>query len=163
LSNRLTVGIEELPTALDRLQTAETATRRRMERLRKRLLDCELPRLAQEAESVGALRILCRVLDDYDAGNMRYIAQNLVQEPGHVVLLAVADPSPQVCFARSEDVDLDMVQLLRESTGPYGGRGGGRLHVAQGGGLGAKDLEAALADARRRLGSADAATGGASA
>ena len=134
-----------------RLREAEQAARRQAERLRKRLLDYELPHLASETESVGALQVLCRLLQNYDAGNMRYVAQNLIQEPGIVVLLAVTDPSPQICFARSNDVDVDMGQLLREAVAPYGGRGGGRPHIAQGGGITADDLGHVLADAKERL------------
>lgn len=151
LAGQLSVGIEELPEAMARLAEAEQAARRQAESLRKRLLDAELPRLAQEAERVGGLRVLCRVLEEYDAGNMRYLAGHLTQEPGYVALLAVTDPSPQICFARSEDVNIDMGRLLREATAPYGGRGGGKPHLAQGGGLAAHDLARALQDARALL------------
>jgi len=84
---------------------------------------------------VGDVRVLCRLLEGYDAGHMRYIAQSLLHEPKRAVLLAVTDPSPQFCFARSEDVPLNMAQLLREAVAPYGGRGGGQPHMAQGGGV----------------------------
>lgn len=147
----LSVGVDEVPEALARLQEAESEARREMRSLRTRLLDAELPRLAEAMETVDGIRLLARVLESYDAGNMRYLAQQLTDEPGRVVLLGVTDPSPQFCFARSEDVDMDMGALLREAAGPYGGRGGGRPHMAQGGGVSADDLSRVLADARARL------------
>ncbi len=152
LAAKLTVAVAELPQSVSRLLDAEKAARRRAEDLSKRLLACELPLLADEAQSLGEIRVLCRLLEGYDAGKMRYVAQNLVRSSGMVVLLAVVEPSPQICFARAEDVDLDMAQLLRQAVAPYGGRGGGRPHVAQGGGVSAKDLEKVLASASRRLG-----------
>ena len=109
--------------------------------------------LVQGDQRIGELRVVCRVLEDYDAGNMRYLAHNLTQEPAIVALLAVTEPSPRICFARSEDVDIDVAELLREILARYGGRGGGRPHVAQGGGVAASDLARALVDARQRLGS----------
>jgi alanyl-tRNA synthetase len=151
LASALSVGTSEVVEAMDRLIEAEQAARRQSNDLRQRLLDCELPQLAGEAERVGGMRVLCRVLQGYDAGNMRYIAQHLCQEPNMVALLAVTSPSPQVCFSRSQDLDIDMAQLLREATAPYGGKGGGRPHSAQGGGVAAQDLERVLDDARKRL------------
>jgi len=151
LAGKFSVGIAELPLAFSRLTEAEQAARQQMEALRKRLLDCELPRLAGEAERVGEVRVLCRLLEGYDAGNMRYIAQSLAHEPKMAVLLAVTDPSPQLCFARSEDVPLDMTQLFRDVVAPYGGRGGGRPHVAQGGGVSVAQVGEVLARALERL------------
>ncbi|MGI5915211.1 MAG: DHHA1 domain-containing protein, partial [Anaerolineae bacterium] len=54
-------------------------------------------------------------------------------------------------FARADDVPVDMGALLKESMTPYGGRGGGRPHMAQGGGVDAADLTKVLDTARRRL------------
>lgn len=111
----------------------------------------EVPRLAREAETVGDLRVVSRLLEGYNAANMRYTAQRLTQQPGVVALLGVIDPSPQICFARSQDVDIDMAQLLRGAAGQYGGRGGGQPHVAQGGGMSAADLPLVLREARERV------------
>jgi len=151
LATQLSVSPIEVPDAVERLRVAEKASRRRMEALRKRLLTHEIVDLAAQTERVGGLHVLCRVLDDYDTGNMRYVAQNLIQKPDTVVLLGVTDPSPQLCFARAENVEMNMGALLRETAKPFGGRGGGRPHMAQGGGMSANDLEACLRAARQRL------------
>jgi alanyl-tRNA synthetase len=153
LAGSLSVGIEELPDALGRVQAAEAAARRAAENLRLRLLDLEWPQLAASAEPArgGEWRLVCRVLEGYDAGNMRYLAGKLVEQPGMVALLAVTDPAPQVCFARAQDVPLDVNQLFREVAVPHGGRGGGRPQMAQGGGLAPEALAAVLAAARLRV------------
>lgn len=148
LAQGLSVGVEDLPAAIARLQEAENRARRQGDHLRRRLLDCELPHLAEEAEPLGFGRLLCRILEDYDAGNMRYIAQNLVQQPGMIVFLAVRDPAPQFCLARSSDLPGDMGALLRTVAGPLGGKGGGQPHFAQGGGVRAEDLATLLQRAR---------------
>ena len=153
LANQFSTGVEDLPDALTRLREAAKSAQRQAEGLRKRLLDLELPRMANEAKQIDGLRVLCRLLQGYDAGNMRYMAQNLVRESGIVVLLAVSEPSPQLCFARSGDVDRDMGKLLREAIAAFGGRGGGQSHIAQGGGVSPHDLERVLAKAREQLGS----------
>jgi len=151
VAGRLSTGVEDLADAVGRLMDAEQAARREAEALRGRLLALELPRLAAEAENLGQVRVLCRKLEGYDAGNMRYLAQELTRDPGMIALLAVALPAPQVCFARSDDVSIDVGQLLREVLGRYGGKGGGRPHMAQGGGVSVEDLDRLLADAREQV------------
>lgn len=151
IANGLSVAVEELPQAVARLQESDRTRAKQVEGLRRRLIESELPGLAQGAQAVGGLRVVARVLEDYDAANMRYAAQQLVQQPGMIVLFAVAEPSAQVCFARSSDVGTDVAQLLRAVATQFGGQGGGRPHMAQGGGFARDDLARVLADAKARL------------
>jgi len=155
LGLELSTGVGELPQAVERLFEAQNAAQHQVRDLQERLLNFELPHLASQAESVRNLRVVAKLLDGYNAANMRRAAQKLTQEPATVALLGVTDPSPQVCFARSQDVDINMAHLLREVAGRYGGRGGGQPHVSQGGGVSAEDLPLVLRDARERV-----ATGG---
>lgn len=71
-----------------------------------------------------------------------------------IVLLGIAQPTTQLCFARSADVPHDMTLLFRNVVAPLGGRGGGRPNMAQGGGVGAEKLEQVLQAAREMLQSA---------
>ncbi len=152
LAANFSVAVEELPQAVARLNEAEQKARRRLEATRKRLIESELPRLKSEAEQVGRWRVLCRLLEDYDASNMSYAARQIVQESSYVVCLAVTEPAVQICLARSQDVNLDVLGLFREIVMPYGGRGGGKANWAQGGGIPAEAIPSVLEHARERLG-----------
>ena len=151
LALSLSVGVDELEEAFDRLGQAEQEMRHQAEHLRKRLLDCELPVIMSRSERVGDILLICRLLEGYDAGNMHYVAHQISQQAGTVALLAVDQPAPRLCFARSKDVDLDMGKLLRESLTPFGGHGGGRPNIAQGGGVDSSALSDVLAQARDLL------------
>lgn len=151
LANRFSVTLDELPGALDRLEASADEARRTVTRLRDRVLELQAPALAAQAEQVGDWRIVCRFLDECDAAMMRQLAQQLVQAPGTIAALGVADPSPQFCLARAADVELDMVALATALASPFGGRGGGRPHMAQGGGLSREDLLAMLMNAKKRI------------
>lgn len=157
LAARCSVAVDELPVALERLEAAAADARRQAMRLRTQLLQWQAPALAAEAQETGAWRLVCRLLEETDAAEMRQLAARLVEAPGMVVVLGVEQPSPQYCLARSADLGLDMAALARELAAPHGGRGGGRPHMAQGGGLSREGLAAMLQDARRRLGPADEA------
>lgn len=151
LAARFSAGVAELPDAVARLAESDAEARRQVGALQRRLLDLELAWLRGEGERVGAWRLIAAVLDGLDAPGMRYLAQHLIEAPGVVALLAVSDPAPQLCFARSQDVALDVSRLLRESAGEFGGRGGGQPHMAQGGGVAEESLLRVLAAARERV------------
>ncbi len=151
LGLQLSVGIDELPAAVQRLLTAEQEARNLSERMQRRWLEGMVETLVQQTCSAGEARLLCRVLEGVDAGAMRYVAQQLVQHPKMVVVLATAHPSPQYCFARSQDLEIDMPTLLREVVTPHGGKGGGRPHVAQGGGVPQEALSSIVEAAKERL------------
>jgi len=153
LAAQLSVGIGELPERISRQIEAEQGARREIARLREKLVAYDASRLIGEAVVVNGMRILQRVLEDYDANHMRYLAQGITQqEPGMVVLFAVAEPAPQVCLACSADVDQDMAALFKEVMTPRGGRGGGQPHMAQGGGVAQDQLREVLQAAFVRLG-----------
>ncbi len=158
LASRCSVALEDLPAALDRLEAAADEARRQATRLRAQLLEWQVPALAAEATQVGEWRVVCRFLQETEAAEMRQLATQIVQAPGMVAVLGVERPSPQFCLARSADVALDMAALAAELAGPYGGRGGGRPHMAQGGGLPREGLIAMLQDAQERLAPSDEAT-----
>jgi len=151
LANELSVGSADLIEAVNRLAEAERDARRNAEDLGNELLEYRLADLERGAEPFREGRLVSRVLKGVDAAGMRYAAQRLIQQPGMVVLLATAGPSAQVVFGRSGDVTLDVAALLRDTLGKFGGRGGGQPHLAQGGGVDARDLPAILAEAKSRL------------
>ncbi|NLG26885.1 MAG: alanyl-tRNA editing protein [Chloroflexi bacterium] len=151
LAVQYSIAPAELPQTMQRLADEADAGHKQVLDLRKRLLAAELPAMAAQAEPVGAWRVLVRQLDGYDVAALRTAAQAFTQEPDRIALLAVADPAPQLCFARSANVAADMGRLLREALAPSGGRGGGSRQLAQGGGVTAADLARVLAAARTLL------------
>lgn len=155
LARDLTVGWTDVPDRVAKLVEQQDQASKQMEELRLRLLNAELPQLVARAEQRPGYRLLATVLTCHDAADMRYMAQQLLQGPSMVVLLGVTEPSVQVCFGRSADLDLDMNQLLREAGKPLNVRGGGKPQMAQGGGIAAHDLPMLLQRAAGALAQAE--------
>ena len=154
VATQLGARVDELPETISRQLESEETTRRELGDLRDKVIEYDVARLAREAVTVNGVHILQRVLQDYDANRMRYLAQRIVQQESRtIVLLGVAQPSTQVCFARSADVEQDMTALFREVTASLGGRGGGRPNMAQGGGIAADKLDQVLQTAFEKLSS----------
>jgi alanyl-tRNA synthetase len=130
----LSVGIEELPEVIDRLQTEARTVRKERDRLRELLLDYEAAALTTGAQLVGPVSLVRKVFEAREMEEVRRLATRIANQPGHVVLLGVKGKKAQLIFARSADLSYDMRPLLRGACGLVGGGGGGGPELTQGGG-----------------------------
>jgi alanyl-tRNA synthetase len=143
----LSVLPAELPAAIERHQTDARELRRQVRDLQTRLAGHEAAALADAAESVGSTRVVVAALEGWDANGLKTIAAAIAGRPGHLALL-VSTPAPAaIVVARAPDVALDSAAILRQMTAAFGGKGGGRPELAQGGGL-QGDVNAMRAAAR---------------
>jgi alanyl-tRNA synthetase len=151
LAAGLSVRDVEVREAVDRLTREASESRRLAEHLRNRLLDHQARELALEAMPVGPAAAVVTVLPGGDPEELRHLAARLVSTPSRVALLAAATDRCYLVFARSDDLALDASALFRKVVTPYGGRGGGRPHLAQGGAPHPVDARRILDDALREL------------
>ncbi len=134
LALHLTVGVEELPQAIERLQTEARTVRKERDRLRELLLDHEAVALIASAHVIGPASVVREVFKTREVEEVRRLATRIASQPGHVALLAVEGEKAQLIFARSEDLSYDMRPLLQGACRLVGGGGGGGPDLAQGGG-----------------------------
>jgi alanyl-tRNA synthetase len=144
---QLSVLPAELPAAIERLQTDARELRRQVKDLQTRLAGHEAAALADAAESVGPTRVVVAALDGWDANGLKTIAAAIAARPGHLALLVNAPAPSAIVVARAPDVAHDSAAIVRHMTAAFGGKGGGRPELAQGGGL-QGDVTAMLAAAR---------------
>lgn len=71
---------------------------------------------------------------DLDTKEMLAVAERLTAHEKRVVLLASRGDNVQLVFSRSDDVDVNMVDILKAASKEIGGGGGGTPKTAQGGG-----------------------------
>jgi alanyl-tRNA synthetase len=131
---KLSVLPEELPGAIERLQAEVKDQKRSIGVLQNDLARYRAAELAATAEPMSSHRFVTQAFDA-DANGLKTLASAITANPGFfVVLTSVATPT-LVVVARSADVKLSAQQLLSELIAEFGGRGGGRPELAQGGGL----------------------------
>lgn len=140
----------ELPDAIARLQNDAKDLRRSVKGLQDRVAVHEGAALATEAETIGGARTVVRALDGWDANGLKMLAASVAGQPGHRAVLVSSSPPFLVAVARAADLDGDSAALLKKLTERFGGRGGGRPELAQGGGL-SGSLDEILAVARQAL------------
>jgi alanyl-tRNA synthetase len=131
----LSVLPNELPSAVERSQVEAKEARKAVGRLQVTLAGHEALRLLNEASTIDGLRVVTASVDGWDAAGLKAIASALAAQEGvAAVLLSVGDPAA-IVVARSHDVDVDAGKTLRTLLDRFGGRGGGKLDLAQGAGL----------------------------
>jgi alanyl-tRNA synthetase len=141
----LSVLPTELPTAVERLQAEGKDLRRMIGRLQESLAVHEAARLLNAAATSGRLRVVIEVVDGWEAQGLKAIASALVVNQNVAAVLVSAATPSFVVVARSSDASIDANKALRQLIDRFGGRGGGRPELAQGGGLNAPPAEVAQA------------------
>ena len=106
--------------------------------------------LIASAEPVAAAKLVARAVDA-DASLLKALAAAVTSQPGLIaVLVSTASPA-LVVVARSADVAASAQHILAALVARFGGKGGGRPELAQGGGL-AGSATAILDAARAHIG-----------
>ena len=147
---QLSTSAADVPAAIERLQSDIKDARRRISDLQERLAQHEAAALVGRASVSGRSSIVLAALDGWDANGLKTIASTIAQQPWHAAILA-AGPAPSVVVvARAADVAIDASAMVKALTARFGGKGGGRPELAQGGGLSASADEV-IAAARGHL------------
>ena len=145
----LSVLPEELPNAIERMQGDAKEQKRSLVALQTELARFRAEELAASAEPSAAGRLVLRAIDA-DANGLKTLAAAVVARPGHLVVLVSTSTPALVVVARSADVKVSAQQLLATLIAKFGGRGGGKPELAQGGGL-AAPADAILAAVRAAI------------
>jgi alanyl-tRNA synthetase len=145
----LTVHPRDLPGAVERLLDERKARQREVRTIGERLAGYEGARLAAEAAMVGDLRVVLAAASDQDADGLKALAAAAVRSGAHGAVLLTASRPLNIVVASAADgaAGFDAGAIVKALAARFGGRGGGRPDLAQGGGLDAAPDEV-LAAAR---------------
>ncbi|HEY0876646.1 MAG TPA: DHHA1 domain-containing protein [Vicinamibacterales bacterium] len=121
----------ELPGAIERLQAELKDARRSIKDLQLKLAEHEAASLAAAASNGRVIA----ALDGWDQLALKAIASAIAAKPGHAAAL-ISRPGPSaIVVARHPDAPVDAAAVLKQVVQKFGGKGGGRPELAQGGGL----------------------------
>ena len=125
----LSVLPAELPAAIDRLQSDLKTASKTIRDLQLRLAEHEAARLAQNPGAV------VEVLEGWGQDGLKAIASAVARRPGAAAVLLSAPAPSAIVIARAPDAAIDAAGVLKKLIERFGGKGGGRSDLAQGGGL----------------------------
>jgi alanyl-tRNA synthetase len=145
----LSVQPSEIPEAVERLQSDAKEQRRELMNRQNELARYRADEMAAAAEETPRGRLVMKAIDA-DAGGLKALASGLTARLGIIAVLVSTTTPVLVVIARSADVDMKANEILSALTTMFGGRGGGKPDLSQGGGLNAAPDDI-LAAARRLI------------
>ena len=131
----LSVLPDELPAAIERLQTASRQQQKFQETLYDKLATHEAAILVATGERIGAATVVAAAMPGWDANGLKKLASAVVAKPGTVAVLTSSESPSLIVVARSQDLSFDTGDVLKQLIERFGGKGGGKGALAQGGGL----------------------------
>jgi alanyl-tRNA synthetase len=146
----LSVAPEELAGSVERLQGEHKAVQRALRTAQEKLAGYEARALVARGTRVGQRVVIVEALPDLDAVGLKAMAAAAAAEPGAAVALFSATVPALVVVARHADAGVDAGAVLKALVARFGGKGGGKPDLAQGGGL-QGDAAALVTSARELL------------
>jgi alanyl-tRNA synthetase len=137
VQKHLSVPPAEMAPAIERIQDETKAAHRTIRDFQEKLAVHEAQSLLARGSS-----LIVEALDGWDPQGLKAIAvaATSARPDVAVVLFTTATPA-QVVVARGAASTVDAAALLQQLTAKFGGKGGGKPDLAQGGGLGAAVTE----------------------
>ena len=153
----------DLPEKINQTLAKLKAAEKELAQLRREKLQAEAGKLLENAQTIGAVRVLAHDAGELDANGVRDLALDLRSRFGSeaavVAVVGVANGRPVVLVATNEgarEAGVKAGALVRVAAGVLGGGGGGKDDVAQGGGQDASKIGAALDAVRDAIAQAQA-------
>ena len=153
----------DLPEKINQTLAKLKAAEKELAQLRREKLQAEAGKLLENAQTIGAVRVLAHDAGELDANGVRELALDLRSRFGSeaavVAVVGVANGRPVVLVATNEgarEAGVKAGALVRVAAGVLGGGGGGKDDVAQGGGQDASKIGVALDAVRDAIAQAQA-------
>jgi alanyl-tRNA synthetase len=131
----LSVLPDELPSAIEKLQTAARNQEKTRDLLNERVALYEAANLSGGAEQIGGVSLVAAAVSGWDAAGLKKLASAIVAQPSMLAVLLTVEPPTLLVVARSTNLSVDTGSILEKLIAQFGGKGGGKGAMAQGGGL----------------------------
>ena len=131
----LSVLPEDLPAAIEKLQSAGRAQQKVQQDLQDRLAVHDAAALVARGQTIGKVTLVAEALSSWDANGLKKLASAISSKSGMLAVLITVEVPALVVAARSPDVAIDAGEILKTLIERFGGKGGGKGAMAQGGGL----------------------------
>lgn len=151
ISNIFTTSERDIPEKVRKLLEENKSLNKQIEQYKNELLDIEISKIICEASPDKNFKIIKKIFKDRNLGDLRIIAQKIIENDGYIVLFGNIGSASNVIFARSKDISLNMVQLFNSIAPMIQAKGGGKPDFVQAGIQNPDKLEDALIFVLRNL------------
>ncbi len=131
----LSVAPAELAPAIERLQGENKTLGRTIRTLQEQLAGHLAAELVTIGAAVNGRVVVAQALDGWDAPGLKAVGAAVAATPGACAAVFSTTSPALVVIARAADVPIDAAAVLKALVARFGGKGGGKPDLAQGGGL----------------------------
>jgi alanyl-tRNA synthetase len=136
MQKHLSVAPIEMAASIERMQEDAKAAQRTLRGFQEKLAAHEAAALLEKGNAI------VEAVEGWDAQGVKSIAVAAASaNPQAVVVLFTTSTPAQVVIARGADANVDANAVLKQLATKFGGKGGGKPDLAQGGGLNASGAE----------------------
>ncbi len=133
MQKHLSVPPIDMAASIERLQEDAKAVQRTLRGFQEKLASHEAAALVERS---AGKRFVAEAIDGWDAQGIKAIAvAAAAARPDLAIALFTTNTPPQVVVARGTQSSIDAGAVLKGLAAQYGGKGGGKPDLAQGGGL----------------------------
>ncbi|HUE85009.1 MAG TPA: DHHA1 domain-containing protein [Vicinamibacterales bacterium] len=152
-TERLSVPPADLAAAVEKLQHETRALQKTIRAQQERLAGHEAEALVARAQRADDRLIVVDAFEGWDAAGLKALATAAIKiAPSAAIALFSRTEPPIVVIAAGRETPVDASAVLKSITARFGGKGGGKRELAQGGGFSApvdELLEAARAELQK--------------
>jgi len=128
IAGKFSAGEEDLPVVVDKLLSEQKENARSLKKLRSRLIRQEARDLVSDSRDP----VILEQFEERTAQEVRQLALEVIQSPGRIVLFGIrAAERAHVVMARSEDVAVDVRELIPVVAPLLNAKGGGRPSLVE--------------------------------
>lgn len=150
-ASALTIKDSDLKLYVERTLQEAKEKLKKIDTLTVQLVEYEAKEIFKSAALMNDVWIVKKVFQGRSIGEVRQLAQKVVAHGRVVILFGVKSDKAYLLFARSPEVNLDLLNLFSNVIPIIDGKGGGRSDFVQGGGERVEKLEEAIEFAYRNL------------
>ena len=148
----LSVAPEEMAAAIERMQADAKAQQKIVRGMQEKLATQEALALIARGTRAGDRLVIVEAIEGWDAQGLKAMAvAAAAMDPAAAIALFTTTTPALVVVAKGASGGIDAGAVLKELVAKFGGKGGGKPDLAQGGGLSAPTTEL-IAKARAMLG-----------
>jgi alanyl-tRNA synthetase len=141
----LSVLPRELPSAIEKLQQSQRGQQKTQEAIQERLAGFEAGVLAAKAQTIGDVKLVAEAVEGYDAVTLKKLAASVATQPATMAVLVTREAPLLVVVARNQNLTVDAGAILKTILDRFGGKGGGKGAMAQGGGINGSPADVLIA------------------
>lgn len=138
----LSVAPEEMAAAIERMQAEAKTQQKTLRGMQEKLATHEAQGLIAKGTRAGARLVIAEALEGWDAQGLKAMAVAAAAlDPAAAIALFTTTAPPLVVIAKGPNGGIDAGAVLKELVAKFGGKGGGKPDLAQGGGLSGTSAE----------------------